>query len=138
MGLHLLYHSPVELQIDSILVKLFRIIEEKHIKRVAVDAVGDLISAASDLQRLFGYLYALAQHFSVMRVSSVLTLETTGLTTNPLEGQISALSDAILSLQVERPQNRSMRTLQVVKARGTDHDLNVRELRITSKGAEVV
>ncbi|WP_225411294.1 ATPase domain-containing protein [Stigmatella hybrida] len=138
MGLHLLYHSPVELQIDSILVTLFRTIAEQNIKRVAVDSIGDLISAASDIPRLFGYLYALVQHFSVMRVASVLTMETTGMAPHPLEGQISALSDAILHLQVERLGNRSVRTLQVLKARGTDHDLNVRELRITSKGVEVV
>jgi circadian clock protein KaiC len=137
-GLNLLYHSPVELQIDSILVKLFRIIEEQKIKRVAVDSIGDLIGATSDLPRLFGYLYALAQHFSVMRVSNVLTLETSSLAAHPLEGQLSALSDTILHLQVERLGNRSVRTLQVIKARGTDHDLDARELRITSKGVEVI
>lgn len=137
-GLHLLYHSPVELQIDSILVKLFRTIEQQNIKRVAVDALGDLVVAASDLPRLFGYLYALAQHFSVMRVASALTLETSAQLTHPLEGQISALCDTILSLQVERLGSRSMRTLQVLKARGTAHDLDARELRITSKGVEVV
>src|SRR4051812_37656172 len=60
-GLHLLYASPVELQIDSILVTLFRTIEEKQIKRVAVDAIGDLVGAASDLTRLYNYLYALVQ-----------------------------------------------------------------------------
>lgn len=136
-GLHLLYSSPAELQIDSILVGLFRTLEEKKIKRIVVDAVGDLIGAASDIQRLFNYLYALVQHFSVLRVASVMTLETTSLGSNPLEGQLSALCDAILHLQVERHEERARRTVEVLKARGTDHDLNVRELRITAKGVEV-
>ncbi len=47
-GLHLLYASPVELQIDSILVELFRTITEHNVGRVVVDAIGELIVAASD------------------------------------------------------------------------------------------
>ncbi|WP_434387752.1 RAD55 family ATPase [Melittangium boletus] len=136
-GLNLIYVSPVELQIDSILLQLFQTLEEKNIKRVVVDAVGDLIGAASDLPRLFSYLYALGQHFTVKRVASVLTMETTSLGASPMEGQISAMSDTILSLQVERRENHFRRTLQVVKARGTNHDLNLHELRITSQGVEV-
>jgi len=136
-GLHLIYASPVELQIDSILLELFRTLEEKNVKRVVVDAVGDLIGAASDLPRLFSYLYALAQHFTVKRVASVMTMETSSLGANPMEGQISAMSDTILSLQVERRDNHFRRTLQIVKARGTNHDLNMHELRITAQGVEV-
>ena len=97
-GLHLLYASPVELQIDSIIVELFRTIEKGAIRRVVVDAVGDLIGAASDQQRLYGYLYALVQHFVVKRVATFLTLETTAEGGKPMEGQLSALSDAILGL----------------------------------------
>jgi circadian clock protein KaiC len=136
-GLHLLYASPVELQIDSILVKLFRTIQEHNIQRVVVDAIGDLIVAASDLNRLYSYLYALVQHFIARRVVCMMTLETTSSGVVPMEGQISALTDAILRLDVERRGDQIRRTLQIVKARGTNHELNVQELRITAKGVEV-
>lgn len=137
-GLHLLYSSPVELQIDSILVELFAIVQEKSIKRVVIDAVGDLARGSSDLQRSLGYLYALGQHFQVRRVASVMTLETISASESPLLGQVSALTDVILRLSVEQRNDKTRRTLQIVKARGTDHDLNVRELRITSSGVDVV
>lgn len=137
-GLHLLYASPVELQIDSIIVELFRIIEKGAIRRVVVDAVGDLIGAASDLQRLYGYLYALVQHFVVKRVATFLTLETTADGGKPMEGQLSALSDAILALRLERDGDIARRTLRIIKARGTNHDLNTRELQITSRGVSIV
>lgn len=137
-GLHLLYASPVELQIDSIIVELFRTIEKGAIRRVVVDAVGDLIGAASDLQRLYGYLYALVQHFVVKRVATFLTLETTADGGKPMEGQLSALSDAILALRLERDGDIARRTLRIIKARGTNHDLNTRELQITSKGVSIV
>lgn len=136
-GLHLLYASPVELQIDSILVQLFRTIKEHDIRRVVVDSIGDLIVAASDLNRLYSYLYALVQHFIARRVVCMMTLETTSSGVVPMEGQISALTDAILRLGVELDGDKARRTLQIVKARGTNHDLDVQELRITSRGIEV-
>lgn len=135
-GLHLLYASPVELQIDSILVTLFRTIEERQIKRVALDAIGDLVGAATDLTRLYNYLYALVQHFVVRRIASVMTLETRP-GQSLMVGPITVQSDVIVRLQLDRRGDATRRTLQVVKARGTNHDLNAREFRITSNGVEV-
>ncbi len=135
-NLHYMYVSPVELQIDSILVELFRTIQDKDIKRVVVDSVGDLIGAASDHQRLYSYLYALMQHFVARRVACVLT-QTTASIPNPMEGQICALSDAIVRLDLEWHGDRARRTLKIVKARGSNHELDVQDFRITSKGIEV-
>jgi circadian clock protein KaiC len=135
-GLHFLYSSPVELQIDSILVKLFRTIQDRDIKRVVVDSVGDLVGAASDLTRLYSYLYALMQHFAARRVACILT-QTTASHPNPMEGQIRALSDAILRLDLEWNGDKARRTVTVVKSRGTAHDLDVRDFRITNRGMEI-
>jgi circadian clock protein KaiC len=135
-NLHFLYASPVELQIDSILVELFRTIQEKNIKRVVVDSVGDLVGAASDHQRLYSYLYALMQHFVARRVACMLTQTTTAIA-SPMEGQICALSDAIVRLDLEWHGDRARRTLKIVKARGSNHELDVQDFRITGKGIEV-
>lgn len=135
-GLHYIYASPVELQIDSILIELFRTIQEKNIKRVVIDSVGDLVGAASDLTRLYSYLYALMQHFAARRVACVL-IQTTSVTESPLEGQIRAMSDAILRLNLEWQGSRARRTLKIVKARGSNHDLDVQEFRITASGIEI-
>ena len=135
-GLHYLNASPVELQIDSILVELFRTIQEKNIKRVVVDSVGDLVGAASDLTRLYSYLYALMQHFVARRVACMMT-QTTTASANPMEGQICALSDAILRLDLEWNGDRARRTLKIMKARGSNHELDVHDFRITANGIEV-
>ena len=97
--------------------------------------MGDLMHAASDLTRLFSYLYTLVQHFTVMHISSVLTMERGE--QHPLEGQISALSDAIVRLAVETDESRTRRTVRIIKARGIDHDLEKRELRITAQGVQI-
>ncbi|HSY39852.1 MAG TPA: ATPase domain-containing protein, partial [Polyangia bacterium] len=114
------------------------IIKERGIKRVAVDAVGDLVHASSDLPRVLGYLYALSQHFSARKIASVMTLETNDVGLGPIAGHVSAMSDAILRVAVERVHDRSRRVLQVIKARGTEHDLDVREFVITGSGLDMV
>src|SRR6185436_17693267 len=57
--LELLYYSAVELSIDRIVVSIFQAINRSGIRRVVIDALGDLSIAASDDIRMHGYLYAL-------------------------------------------------------------------------------
>lgn len=139
--LKLYYSSPVELQIDSVIVTLFKRIRAEKIKRVVIDAVGDLRMAASDPQRLHDYLYALIQHFTVMGVTTFLNFETAGVGANahPASskgGRISYLSDNIVILSMEIKE-KVKRTVSVVKARGTAHDLSIHEVEITENGLRV-
>lgn len=136
MGLHFLYMSPVELQIDSIIATVFKTIQQHGIRRLAVDAVGDLLGAASDPERLHSYLYALSQHFAVQGVSSLFTYEL--LFSHEVERRLSALADNIVLLGLELQARRGQRTLRVVKARGISHDLDQHELRISGQGIEVI
>ncbi|RZI54049.1 MAG: hypothetical protein EOP12_05000, partial [Pseudomonas sp.] len=136
-GLHFLYVSPVELQIDSIVASLYRTVREASIQRVVVDAVGDLMMTTTDSQRLHSYLYALAQHFAVQGVSSIFTYETFGQELFT-ETRMSALADNIILLGVEIQGRQAQRTLRIIKARGIAHDLNTHELSISARGVEVV
>ncbi len=140
-GLSLMYASPVELQVDRIIVSLFQQIKQAGIRRVVIDAVGDLVNAASDPKRLHDYLYALVQHFTVKGVTSLLVLETTasadrGLGTGKSDGQFSYMSDNIVVLSADRAGPAS-RHLSIVKARATWHDLGVHEIEITEAGLGV-
>lgn len=136
-GLHLIYASPVELQVDRIIVSLFRQIQRAEIRRVVIDAVGELVSSASDPQRLHDYLYALVQHFTVRGVTSMLMFEITGggpdswFEANSASGRFSYMSDNIVILSTAK------RRLSVVKARATLHDLGSHELEITGQGLRV-
>jgi circadian clock protein KaiC len=134
-GLDLVYASPVELQIDSIIVDMFRRIEQRGIRRLVLDAVGDLASAATDPQRLHDYLYALVQHFAVRTITSVLNFETTGNTVpgTGVQNAMSYLSDNVLLLTVDG-EERTRRSLRVLKTRGSAHDTRVREVEIGAGG----
>jgi circadian clock protein KaiC len=138
-GLHLFYSSPVELQIDSVIVSVFRMIREKGIERVVVDAVGDLMSAASDTQRIQEYLYALVQHLAVRGVTCILNVEIPGGISalgSGLDARLSFMSDNIVLLEAQVGSS-FRRTVVVVKCRATAHDLRRRDLEITASGASV-
>jgi circadian clock protein KaiC len=138
--LHLLYFSPVELQIDSLVDDMFRLIRKKGVKRIVVDAVGDLVTAARDAQRLHDYLYALSQHFAVHNATAMLMFETArpGITGGyTIDAPFSHLSDNILLLEVGIEQDRTRRRLRVIKTRGSAHDQRVREVEITRSGVEI-
>lgn len=138
-GLDLVYASPVELQIDSIIVDMFRRIQQRGVRRLVIDALGDLASAATDAQRLHDYLYALVQHFAVSKITSVLNLETTGNTISGVgvHNAMSYLSDNVLLLTLDG-EERTRRRLRVLKTRGSAHDPAVREVQITAAGLSVL
>lgn len=136
-ALDILYASPVELQIDSIIVDMFRRIEGKQVRRVVVDSIGDLAASAAEPERLHDYLYALIQHLAVNRVTSLFTLEVPSLSLSGGElttgGPISYMADNLLMLGM-RGEEMTRRTIRVLKARGTAHDPNVRPLVIEASG----
>lgn len=138
-GLDLVYASPVELQIDSIIVDMFRRIQQRGVRRLVIDALGDLASAATDPQRLHDYLYALVQHFAVSTITSVLNFETMGnaITGSGMQNAMSYLSDNVLLLTVEG-EDQTRRKLRVLKTRGSAHDTRVREVEITAAGLHIL
>jgi circadian clock protein KaiC len=138
-GMRLLYASPVELQIDSIVVEIFEAIGTGAIRRLVIDAVGDLEAAASDAQRLHDYLYSLIQHFAVRGVTSMITMEAgENLTTSqPIHDQrFSYMSDNLLHL-ASRAHDPGQRTIRIVKMRGSAHDHAIRDFTIGDRGARV-
>ena len=138
--LELLYYSAVELSIDRIVVSIFETLRRKGIRRVVIDALGDLSTAAGDPTRMHGYVYALVQHFAVMGVTSVLTLETDPprMAHDENQGRLSHMTDNIVFLEIRAQEGVMGRTLRIAKARGIAHDLQAHELQIGDGGLHVV
>jgi circadian clock protein KaiC len=139
-GLTLLYASPVELQIDSIVVQIFDAIKTGSVRRLVIDALGDLASAANDSQRLHDYLYSLIQHFAARGVTTMLTLESgasfTGSGLMLQEQRFSYMSDNLLYLAWSAAKT-DQRTLRVIKMRGSAHEHAERRFVIDEHGARV-
>lgn len=138
--LHTLYFSPVELQIDRFIDDIFGLIRHQKVRRVVIDAIGDLVTAAPDTQRLHDYLYALSQHFAVHGVTALMTFETArpGITgVYRIDAPFSHLSDNIILLEVRLDEDQSRRKVRILKTRGSHHDPRVREVRISREGIEI-
>jgi KaiC/GvpD/RAD55 family RecA-like ATPase len=136
----LLYFSAVELSIDRIVVSIFEALRGSAIRRVVIDALGDLSLAASDATRMHNYVYALVQNFAVMGVSSVLTLETDPplMARDESHGRLSHMTDNIIFLEIRAREGVVGRTLRVAKARGTAHDLQARAVEIDARGLRII
>ena len=136
----LLYYSAVELSIDKIVVSIFQALRKAPIRRVVIDAIGDLATASGDPTRMHDYLYALVQHFAVMGVTSMVTMETDppNLRSDEDHGRLSHMTDNIVFLDIRANGGVVGRTLRVAKARGIAHDLQWRALRIDTAGMRIV
>jgi circadian clock protein KaiC len=137
-GFELLYVSPVELQIDSIIVKLFGLIQEKNIKRVVIDSISDFSRASSDPDRLHDYLYSLLQHLSLKGVTTLMTYETVGTLLDDGKdaasiSRFSNMSDNIVLLGLGREPDFD-RDIRCIKARATKHDRKAHQFDITDNG----
>ena len=132
-----LYASPVELQIDSIIGAISDSVRQHAVRRVVVDALGDL-AMASDFRRMADYLYALCQFFVVHGVTSILLVESDSVSSARAQQlpPISYVSDNVIVLS-DTDVNPG-RTLRVVKTRNSPHDTVAHPLQIDSNGVRVL
>ena len=134
-----LYSSPVELQIDTIIQEMLRRIEAQGVKRVVVDALGDLAKAAADPRRFSDYVYALSQELARRGVTAMLIVEAPGDARGAfvISGRdVSEMSDNTLVLAMELVPELE-RTIRIVKTRGSAHDGARHVLRISRQGIVV-
>ena len=134
-GLELMYRSPVEMQLDSVTSELFQRVRDGKIKRVVIDALGDLERCSIDRKRFSDFIYALTQWFAARNVTCIMTYEMPSLfeVRGISDQEIANLSDNIILLRFrEGPEME--RTIRVIKTRGSAHDNHEHQLEITSKG----
>ncbi len=72
-GFELMYRSPVEVQLESVTWELFTRVQEGRVKRVVIDALGDLERSSLDRQRFADFIYALTQWFAAKNVTCLMT-----------------------------------------------------------------
>jgi circadian clock protein KaiC len=138
VGFELMYCSPIEVQLDTIAHEIFRRIRERRVKRVVIDALGDLERGSYDLERFADFIYALTQWFAKENVTCLMTYEMNNLfdVKGISNNDVSNLSDNIVLLRF-KPGPVMQRTLQIVKTRGSAHDNREHQLEMSSKGIVV-
>ncbi|HLN97736.1 MAG TPA: ATPase domain-containing protein [Pyrinomonadaceae bacterium] len=134
----LMYRSPVEMQLDSVASELFARVRAGRVKRVVIDAIGDLKKSSADPQRFSDFIYSLTQWFATENVTCMLLYELHNLFDVPQisDEEISNMSDNIVLLHFTRGPEMT-RTIRVVKTRGSAHDHREHLLEITNTGVAI-
>ena len=134
-----LYSSPVEMQIDTVIGEMFRRVERNGVQRVVVNALGDLERAARDHQRFRDYLYALSQNLAARNITTLFIMETAQEQSSPhgdSAHEMHSFTDNILLLEMLMDADLQ-RTVRIIKTRGSAHDGRRCLLKITHSGIVV-
>jgi circadian clock protein KaiC len=134
--LELMYRSPVEMQLDEVAAELFGRVRDGKIRRVAIDALGDLERSSVDRQRFADFIYALTQWFAVENVTCIMTTELPELFGIRMitEEQISNMSDNLILLGFRDEADELQRRIRIMKTRGSAHDHRQHTLEIGKQG----
>ncbi|MDQ2937699.1 MAG: hypothetical protein M3R67_09335 [Acidobacteriota bacterium] len=134
----LMYRSPVEMQLDSVATELITKVREGRVKRVVIDAIGDLKKSSADLQRFSDFMYSLTQWFATENVTCLLLYELHNLFEAPRisDEEISNMSDNIVLLHFSEGAEME-RMIRIIKTRGSAHDHRLHTFEISRKGARV-
>jgi circadian clock protein KaiC len=134
----LMYKSPVEMQLDNVANELLARVRGGKIKRVVIDALGDLERSSIDRRRFADFIYALTQWFAAENVTCLMTYEMHELfeVHGISDQEISNMSDNLVLLRFT-PGPQIERAIRIIKTRGSAHDNREHILEITNKGARV-
>jgi len=131
-----MYRSPNDVYIDEWVYELLDLIETTGARRVMIDSLSDLQYASPDPVRFREFIYSLTQRLSRAGISPIMTSEIPDLfhVGRVAEYGISHLADNVILLQYLRSESRLLRTVTILKSRGSAHDPQIREFEITQDG----
>lgn len=135
-NVHILHRSVVAMNIDEWVYELLDLAEQAGAKRIVVDSLADVMSAASDPARFREWMFSLAQRCTRAGIGLMMIMEVPELFALPRvsEEGISHLSDNIVLLQYVQEGPELVRALTILKTRAMRHRPVVHRYDITDKG----
>jgi circadian clock protein KaiC len=126
---------PVELCVDEMICNLKQVIEEKKPKRIVVDGISNIERnlASAEIRDI---LYTLVDIFKENEITSILTSEVSKIIggAETTEHGTSFIVDAIISLRYVEIESEMKKAVSIVKMRGSKHNREICEYRITDEG----
>ncbi len=135
-AVEVMYRSPVDIYIDEWVHDLLDVVERTRARRVLIDSLRDLQAAAEDQTRFYEFMYSLAQRFSRLGITLLITYEAPDLyASGQFSGlAVSHLADNGIVLNYHHEEGTLSRSLAVVKTRASRHDLAMRQFSIGRDG----
>ena len=135
-GVHVLSRSLVDIYIDEWVYELLDLAQSTGAKRIVIDSLPDVMTAAGDPTRFREWMFSMVQRCTRQGITLLMTLEVPELYDIRYisEHGLSHLADNVIVLQYAKDSTHVTRTLTVLKTRGSHHEQNVRAYEITSEG----
>ncbi|MEO8369003.1 MAG: ATPase domain-containing protein [Candidatus Solibacter sp.] len=136
-GIHVLFQSPQEINIDAHFSSIVKTIEENDIGRMVIDGMTSYSTALGDQSMYRDFFHALVA-FSKNRLMTTFfnyeNPEFLGISSFMPEYPVTSIVDNIILMNLVEISSTLRRCLTVVKARGTKHEYDSREYVIGDGG----
>jgi circadian clock protein KaiC len=136
---HVLSRSVVDIYIDEWVYQLLDLIEKTGAKRIVIDSLPDVMTAAADPTRFREWMFSLTQRLERAGISMMMIVEVPELfqLRRISEEGLSHLADNVVLLQYVQEGPELARALTVLKTRALHHHPVVHRYEITDKGFEL-
>ena len=133
---HVHARGVVDVNIDQWVYELLALVSRTNAKRVVIDSLPDLQTAAGDAVRFREWVFSLTQRLTRAGVSLMMIVEVPNLfqLDRISENGISHLADNVILLQYVQEGSELSRGLTVLKTRAMPHRPVVHRYEITDKG----
>jgi circadian clock protein KaiC len=133
---HVLSRSVVDIYIDEWVYQLLDLIEKTGAKRIVIDSLPDVMTAAADPTRFREWMFSLTQRLERAGISMMMIVEVPELfqLRRISEQGLSHLADNVVLLQYVQDGPELARALTVLKTRAMHHHPVVHRYEITEKG----
>jgi len=136
--LTLVQEVPVELCVNEFIYNLRQLIAETNAKRIVIDGISNIERNLTSAE-IRDILYTIVDLFKEQNITTILTSEVSKVIggTEITEHGTSFIVDTIISLRYVEIESAMKRAVSIIKMRGSSHDREIYEYRITGKGIEV-
>jgi circadian clock protein KaiC len=134
------YSSPVELSTDRFLYEARTDVAALGAQRAVFDSLSTMRLGVSSERRFKEMAYAIAKHMRGLGVTLLMTVESEQLlgTANIGSHGVSFIADNLVQLRYVELEGRLERAISVIKARGVQHESELRSMVISKGGIRVV
>ena len=135
-----LHVTPLEINLVELLGEIRALVQRHHVRRIVVDALGDMQDAAIERDRFRAAVWTLMRFLGGSAVTGLFLAETPFRSdetarSSVTQGDVSYMADNLLLLRHQRPPRDGYdRTVEVLKSRGSPHDSAERPFLIDSTG----
>ena len=135
-GVTILSRSVVDVYIDEWVYQLLDLIEKTGARRVVIDSLPDVMTAAADPTRFREWMFSLTQRLERAQVSLMMIVETPELfeLSRISEHGLSHLADNVVLLQYVQEGPELARAITILKTRALHHRPMVHRYEISEKG----